>query len=185
MSSFIRLKSLDGCRLTIGSFPPFLYDSRGGGGIARITFLGDKRLVSLKFDPYEFSIPSLNWRTSKFLGLPIPPGLEINMVLDKLEGTIDRDSGEVLLDFEARFILKIFNFWEFPKLIVSTSLSTGHVVSNLHDIKGQPLNNEEISRLVGVAVIPPTGNMFLDRFLGLPNEAMASLECEIKEGEVL
>ncbi len=185
MSSFITLKSLDGCRLVIASFPPFLYDAKGGGGSSIKTILAGKKLIFLKFNPQEFSIPSLTWRTTKFLGLPLPPGIVINMCLNKLEGTMDQNNGEVFLDFQARFIFKIWPFWEFPELVVSTTLGTGHVVSNLHDVKGKYLNKKGASRLVGVAIIPPTGNKFLDLFLGLPNEAMASLECQIQEEEIL
>ena len=28
----MQLKSLEGCQLTIGSYPPFAYNARGGGG---------------------------------------------------------------------------------------------------------------------------------------------------------
>ena len=33
--------------------------------------------------------------------------------------------------------------------------------------------------LVGAAVIEPTGEAWLDRFLGLPDEALAVLECQL------
>jgi hypothetical protein len=36
--------------------------------------------------------------------------------------------------------------------------------------------------LVGVAVVEPTGEAWLDRFLGLPDEALAVLRCRLAEG---
>ena len=101
------------------------------------------------------------------------------MSMDKLEGTIDKSTGEVLLRFEAKFCLHIYSLFSFPNLIVKTSLETGTVKGSLHEEEGLILQNDGKATLVGIAMIPPTGNKILDVFLGLPNEALAILQCEI------
>ncbi len=173
----MNLKSLDGCILAIGSYPLFHYNATGGGGKASIVN-NAKDKINILFDKKEFFIPSLNWKTTKVLGIPIPPGLEIKMKLDKLEGSADLKTGAINLNFEARFLFTIFTF-KFPNLVVITTLSTNSIKSNLHSAKGLPLNENNESRLVGIAVIPPSGNKALDLFLGLPNEALAVLSCKI------
>jgi hypothetical protein len=40
------------------------------------------------------------------------------------------------------------------------------------------INENGRLKLVGIAVVPPTGSQLLDIFLGLPNEALAILNCE-------
>ena len=176
------LRSLKGCQLVIGSYPPFAYNATGGGGNA--TVLSDKdNIVSLKFASDTFSIPPLTSQTTKFLSFPLPPGLKIEMYMDKLEGTINKNSGEVVLIFESRFIFSIGSRFFFPNLIVKTSLKTGEVKSKLHQEKGLILQKDGKATLVGVAVIPVTTNKLLNFFLRLPNEALAVLKCEIKAQE--
>ena len=105
------LKSLAGCRLTIGSYPVFIYNGFGGGGKGKL--LSKKNNIHyVSFSSKTFSIPPLNSRTTKFLSLPLPPGLKIEMSMDQLEGTIDKNSGEVLLKFKSKFI-SIYQVWFF------------------------------------------------------------------------
>tara|TARA_B100001250_G_scaffold140415_1_gene120274 strand:- start:554 stop:1087 length:534 start_codon:yes stop_codon:yes gene_type:complete len=176
----MQLKSLEGCRLTIGSYPYFDYNAYGGGGEGKIISSKKNNIQHLSFSSEFFSIPSLTSRTTKFLSLPLPPGLKIEMSLNKLEGTIDKNSGEVLLRFESKFILSIGSIIKFPDLSVKTLLQTGKVKGKLHEGKGLVLQQNGKTKLVGIAIIPVTGNKILDTFLGLPNEAMAELQCEIK-----
>ena len=102
------------------------------------------------------------------------------MSLEKLEGTIDKNSDEVLLNFESKFVFSIGAMIKFPNLLVKTSLQTGTVKGKLLEGKGRRLQENGKTKLVGISIIPPTGNNILDTFLGLPNEALAELECEIK-----
>ena len=177
----MQLKSLKGCRLKIGSYPTFLYNASGGGGKGTLLPSHEKNILYLNFSSKTFSIPPLTSKTTKFLSLPLPPGFKIEMSMDKLEGTIDEKSGEVLFDFESKFIFSIGNIIKFPHLLVETTLQTGEVKGKLHQSKGLPLQKNRKTKLVGIAKIPPTGNKFLDAFLGLPNEALAELQCEIKK----
>ena len=120
--STLHLKSLQGCQLAIGAFPQFKYDASNGGGIACVCPTQTKGIHSLDFNAKEFFIPPLNWKTTKFLGLPLPPGIQINIHVDKLQGTINYSNGDLCLDFQSRFILTIWPFFKFPKLIIKTKL---------------------------------------------------------------
>ena len=59
-------------------------------------------------------------------------------------------------------------------------LTSGKVKGKLHKGEGQVLQGNGAIKLVGISIIPKTGNKILDIFLGLPNEALAELKCEIK-----
>ena len=176
----MQLKSLEGCRLIIGSYPPFSYNAYGGGGKGKLIPSKKNNILSLCFSSQTFSIPALTSKTTKFLSLPLPPGLKIEMSMDKLEGTIDLKSGEVLFKFESKFIFSIGAKIQFPNLIVKSLLQTGTVKGRLHEGKGLVRKKNGKTKLVGIATIPRTGNKILDIFLGLPNEALAELQCEIK-----
>ena len=176
----MRLKSLNECRLIIGSYPPFYYDARGGGGHATVKSTAKNNLLQLNFEPETFAIPPLTSQTTRFLYFPLPPGLRIEMYMEELQGSLNKNNGEVLLKFDSKFIFSINNLYKFPELIVKTYLSTGDVKGKRHKAKGLPLQSNGIVSLVGVALIPKTGNFFLDKFLNLPNEALAVLKCEIK-----
>ena len=176
----MELKSLEGCRLKIGRYPPFTYNAYGGGGKATLIHNAKNDLQKISFSPKTFSIPSLTSKTTKFLSLPLPPGFKIKMSMDQLEGTIDKDSGEVSLKFESKFIFSIGSVIKFPELIVKTLLKTGKVKGRLHKAEGHVIQNDGTTKLVGISQIPKTDNKIFDTFLGLPNEALAELKCEIK-----
>ena len=176
----MQLKSLEGCRLKIGKYPPFTYNANGGGGNATLLPNQTNNLLHISFSSKTFSIPPLTSKTTRFLSLPLPPGFKITMSMDKLEGTIDKNSGEVLLKFESKFFFSIGAIFKFPKLRVKTILKTGKVKGQLHQGEGHVLQNNGTTKLVGISIIPKTGNKVLDIFLGLPNEALAELKCEIK-----
>ena len=176
----MQMKSLKGCQLKIGSYPAFTYNASGGGGKAIVLPSKQNNPLNVSFLSKNFSIPPLTSRTTKFLSLPFPPGLKIEMSMDKLEGTIDKNSGEVLLQFESKFIFSIGAKLKFPELIVNSLLKTGKVKGKLHEEEGQVLQENGKTKLVGISTIPITGNKILDTFLGLPNEALAELQCEIK-----
>ena len=176
----MQLKSLEGCRLKIGSYPPFYYNAYGGGGKGTLLPSKNNNKTFLSFSSQAFTIPPLTSKNTKFLSLPLPPGFKIEMSMDQLEGTINKNSGEVLFKFESKFIFSIGGMIKFPDLLVNTSLKTGKVKGKLHEAKGLVLDENGKTKLVGISLIPPTGNKVLDTFLCLPNEALAELQCEIK-----
>ena len=177
----MELQSLDGCRLKVGKYPPFTYNAYGGGGKATLFPYTKNDLLHISFSSKTFSIPPLTSKTTRFLSLPLPPGFNITMSMNKLEGTIDKNSGEVLLKFESKFLFRIGGFVKFPHLIVNSLLKTGKVKGKLHEGNGLIIQNNGTIKLVGISMIPKTGNKILDTFLGLPNEALAELQCKIKE----
>ena len=176
----MQLKSLDGCRLKIGKYPPFTYNAYGGGGKATLLPNPKNNLLHISFSSKTFSIPPLTSKTTRFLSLPLPPGFVIKMSMDQLQGTINQNSGEVLLKFESKFLFSIGTMLKFPELIVKTILNTGKVKGDLHEGEGLILQSNGRTKLVGISIIPKTGNKILDTFLSLPNEALAELKCEIK-----
>ena len=176
----MQLKSLKGCRLIIGSYPPFIYNAHGGGGKATLLPSHKNNIHYVSFASENFSIPPLDARTTKFLCLPLPPGFKIEMSMEHLVGTVDSNSGEVLLEFESKFLFSIGAIVTFPHLTVKTILKTGKVKGKAHEAKGYALQKNGKVKLVGISIIPLTGNKILDTFLGLPNEALAELQCQIK-----
>ena len=102
------------------------------------------------------------------------------MNMDKLEGVLNKENGNMKLTFEAWFDFTIANFIKFPNLIIKTNLGTNYVQSKLHSAQGKCLQNDGKLILVGIAKVNTTGNMILDSFLGLPNEALAILKCHIE-----
>ncbi|WP_216916505.1 MULTISPECIES: hypothetical protein [unclassified Synechococcus] len=181
----LTLQTLAGCGLAIGAYPRFRYDARGGGGLGKLTAADPAGMGigpgtgSLCFDPAGLRIPPLDWRTTRFLGLPLPPGLAITIHPERLEGRIDGATGAMALHFQARFRFAIGSLYRAPDLIVATTLSTGPVQGRRHRASGQPLDGDGLALLVGVASIAPSGDPWLDRFLGLPDEALALLRCRL------
>ena len=178
--NLLKLKSLKGCRLSIGKYPHFAYNGNGGGGTAITTIDEEKEIQHVQFSPKTFFIPPMTWKNTRFLMLPLPPGLKIEMKMQSLEGIINKCSGEISLDFESDFLFTIFSLIHFPKLVVKTSLVSTTTSSSLFNAKGMNLQKNGLTTLVGIALIPVTGNKILDYFLGLPNEALAILHCKIE-----
>lgn len=179
----VQLRTLSGCELAISGYPRFRYNAAGGGAQGTAQALGNGRWA-LHFPAEQVRIPPLNGRTGRFLGLPLPPGLQIAIEPQRLEGCFDPASGALNLRFEARFQLQ----WligsnpvvRAPDLLVITELSSTGVSSRRHQLSGTPLQGDAPGELVGVAQVPPCGAAWLDRFLGLPDEALAVLACSLR-----
>jgi hypothetical protein len=179
----LQLFTAAGCGLAIGRYPRFRYNAQGGGGTA---LLGERDAAGwqpLAFDAASLSIPPLDWRTTRVLGLPLPPGLRITIEPQRLAGRWQPATGVVELGFGARFRFALAGLYQAPDLVVQTQLATGEVRGQRHSGLGQPLDPEGRGVLVGVAMVQPTGDTWLDRFLGLPDEALAVLRCRITPGQ--
>ena len=175
----LALATEDDCALAIGFYPRFRYDGRGGGGLGQAgEFLGGG-WQSLVFEPASLAIPPLNSRTTRLLGWPLPPGLEIAIHPEKLQGRWHPESGEVELTFLARFALLLAARPVAPDLIVATQLATHTVRGQRHQAQGTPLDDQGRGVLVGIATVAPTGEGWVDRFLQLPDEALAVLRCQL------
>lgn len=190
----MQLRTEAGCGLAIGRWPRFRYNASGGGGVAvpdRPDAPGSPGpdqhgWQPLRFDPADLRIPPLNTRTTRFLGLPLPPGLSITITPQRLEGRWQPACGAVDLGFEACFRFAIAGLYTAPDLRVVTRLSTASAQGRRHHASGAPLDGVGRGVLVGIARVEPCGEPWLDRFLGLPDEALAILRCRISaptEGE--
>eukprot|EP00891_Asterochloris_glomerata_P001100 jgi/Astpho2/1100/e_gw1.00020.34.1_t len=163
----VTMQTLADSELGVSRYPIFSYDSRGGGGLAKAEKRpGNKLFVS--FDLAQLSIPDVNWRTAKFLGVPMAPPFRM-----LLQGTIDRETGQAELEFIADFMFTAGFLYKAPPLKVTTNLTTEHVKGTVREGDGKRLDNQGYSRLVGVATVPKTGSTPIDKFLSLPNEAYA------------
>ncbi|MCP9816423.1 hypothetical protein KBY76_07035 [Synechococcus sp. GreenBA-s] len=185
----LQLSTLAGCGLAIGAYPRFRYDARGGGGLGQLAAAmgpgggGDggegPGPRALRFEPSGLRIPDLDGRTTRWLGLPLPPGLAIAIAPEQLEGQLDPASGQLELRFRARFRFRIGALLQAPDLLIDAQLGTGPVAGRRHRAEGQPLDGQGQALLVGVATVQPSGAAWLDRFLGLPDEALAILRCRL------
>lgn len=175
----LQLTTEAGCGLAIGRYPRFRYDARGGGGSSPLEAADGEGWRPLTFPPQGLTIPALTWRTTRVLGLPLPPGLSITITPQRLEGRWQQDSGEVELAFQARFVFGVAGLYQAPDLGVRTRLTSAEARGQRHSAVGVPLDRDGRGVLVGVAVVEPTGEAWLDRFLGLPDEALAVLRCRI------
>lgn len=177
--AMVELRTQDGCALVIGRYPRFSYDARGGGGRAQQGPSDADGWRDLLFEPASLVIPELNWRSTRLLGLPLAPGLAIAVIPEQLEGRWQRASGAVRLRFRARFRFKLADQVAAPDLIVDTQLVTAAVRGQRHSARGQSLDAGGEGLLVGVATVQPSGADWFDRFLGLPDEALALMRCRL------
>ena len=81
------------------------------------------------------------------------------------------------------FVLAFIFPWrgstKLPPLIVQTRLQTETAQGLRHHAQGKRIGADGEALLVGIATVPPTGDGWLDRFLGLPDEALALLQCRL------
>lgn len=181
----VSFKTLGTGKLGISRYPDFEYDPRGGFGSGTATKIDDApesngELLSVCFDVDTLYIPSLTSQTTKFLGLPLPPFLKIDIVPDVFQGTIDLQSGKVELEFTARFSFSAAGgMYRAPPLVVKTVLTTEESRGERKRGRGERMDDAGICRLVGVAVVDPVDDLFLNTFLALPTECLADLQASI------
>lgn len=172
------MDALTNCKLQIGAYPMFHYDATGGGGTGNIIIGKLKPMIEINFDPEFLKIPSLCSTTTRFLGLPLPPGLIIKIKPQRLDGQISKSDLNANLEFEANFSFSILGLIKAPNLKIYTTLTTKKIISNRHRFEGRSIDKNGFATLVGVAMVNKTGVWWFDRFLGLPDEALAVLNCK-------
>lgn len=176
-SGQLQLSTSAGCGLAIAGYPHFCYDARGGGGIGHLADVDNCGRQALVFDPAGLTIPPLCWRTTRVLGVPLPPGVTIRIEPEELAGHGEPATGRLELRFRARFRCSFAGLYQPPDLLINTVLRTTTAQGLRHRASGQALGATGQALLVGVATVPPSGDSWLDRFLGLPDEALAMLQC--------
>ncbi|GAV61825.1 hypothetical protein CFOL_v3_05351 [Cephalotus follicularis] len=178
----VSFKTLGACKLGISRYPDFDYNAEGGIGTGigtRVTDSEMKDVISVCFDMKTLYIPPLESRTTKFLGLPLPPFLKIDIVPELFEGTIGRESGKVDLEFMAKFLFSVGSIYRAPPLLVKTVLTSEESKGTIRSGRGERLDKEGKCRLVGVAIVDPIGDFLMNSFLALPTECLASLNAAI------
>jgi len=184
VSSRWQLTTLTGCQLAIGRYPRFSYDASGGGGVSQAPpATANSCSIPLQFPAGQLSIPPLDGRSTRFLGLPLPAGLSITIAPEQLQGELDAATGSVTLQFRARFRFRLalgrLTLYAAPDLRIHTTLQSGPCQGQRHRACGHPRRSSGETLLVGTARVEPTGDRWLDRFLGLPDEALAELHCRL------
>lgn len=173
----IGMRALKDSELAVSVYPTFTYDASGGGGIADAHDLGDGRL-HVKFDADTLYIPDVYYKTAKFLGAPMAPPFRIKIKPVKLEGEINRTTGEAALEFIANFMFTAGPLYKAPPLYVVTKLTTEEVQGTRRHGKGTRLDADGFSRLVGCATVPKTDSWPIDKFLMLPDETFAVMAAQ-------
>lgn len=96
----VKFKTLGASKLGISRYPDFVYNAEGGTGsgtATRISETDSDGEVCVDFDVKELYIPPLSTATTKFLGLPLPPFLRIDIVPETFQGRINQESGKVYI----------------------------------------------------------------------------------------
>ncbi|KAM7274002.1 hypothetical protein ACFE04_028666 [Oxalis oulophora] len=174
----VSFKTLEACKLGIASYPDFQYNANGGTGNGTGKIIGDRGSddeILVSFDLDTLYIPALESRTTKFLGLPLPPFLRIDIVPENFQGKIGRDSGKVDLEFTAKFCFSVGSIYRASPLLVKTVLTTDESKGTMKSRKGKRMDKEGKCRLVGVATVDPINDFLMNAFLGLPAECLADL----------
>ncbi|KAL9324174.1 hypothetical protein ACSQ67_009031 [Phaseolus vulgaris] len=152
----------------------------GTGIAAKVTENGlANNDLPVSFDLESLYIPPLTSSTAKFLGLPLPPFLKIEVVPEALHGSINQESGKVDLEFKAKFLFSAGSLYKAPPLLVKTVLTSEETKGTMKSGRGRRLDKEGKCRLVGVATVDPIDDFFMNSFLGLPTECLAELKAVI------
>ncbi|KAK2366918.1 hypothetical protein P8452_55348 [Trifolium repens] len=178
----ISFKTKSACKLGISRYPDFEYDAEGGIGTgfsAKGTKYQDNNDILVSFDIETLYIPSLTSSTTKFLGLPLPPFLKIDIVPETFQGSINQESGKVDLEFKAKFLFSAGSIYKAPPLLVKTVLTSEESKGTIKSGRGIRLDEEGKCRLVGVATVDPIDDFIMNSFLGLPTECLAELNAVI------
>lgn len=173
------LSTLSDCSLAVSVYPKFSYNASGGGGRGRVVSQeGD--ILHVEFDANTLNIPPIDYASTKVIGVPIPPPLQIRIIPKELKGTVNRRTGETNLNFDALFQFDAGSLYHAKPLSVATTLSTeGSSGTLLRGSGARMMNGSGKAKLAGVAQVPKTGDGFLDSFLLLPSEALAVLSADL------
>ena len=128
----------------------------------------------------QLSLSCLRAGNTRILG--VAPILLANIAIKptKLEGFVERQTGQVQLQFCCQFNLSIAGLYHAPPLEVSTQLTTESIKGKYTSASGKRMDADGQCELVGTTEVPTTSDSFLNRFLTLPTEAFACMRAVIK-----
>ena len=98
----MEFRTLGGCKLGISRFPEFDYDAIGGAGNA--VAVAEDGELSVEFEAESLYIPPLTSATTRFLGLPLPPFLKIEIVPERLQGVLNAQTGQAIILLSSRLL---------------------------------------------------------------------------------
>ncbi|KAL4375490.1 hypothetical protein AHAS_Ahas05G0287000 [Arachis hypogaea] len=162
----VSFKTQRACKLGISRYPDFEYDAQGGIGTGSVAKVATDNINELlvSFDLETLYIPPLTNSTTKFLGLPLPPFLKIDIVPEAFQGTINKTLASI---------------YKAPPLMVKTVLTSEESKGDMKNGRGKRLDEEGNCRLVGVAKVDPIDDFLVNSFLTLPTECLAELNAVI------
>ena len=139
----IALTTMPATRPTLGiSFwPDFDYDASGATtlGVVDDPDPAYPDAIKLRFDVRTFEGPSVSGKTTSVFGVPLPPGVRVDIVPLALHGWLDPKTGACALDFDAEFRGSIFgeNCVKLPPLKVRSPLTTGDAAGDFRSASGK------------------------------------------------
>ena len=140
----VALTTMPASRPTLGvsAWPDFDYDASGATTLGVVGAPDPARpgAVHLVFDVRTFEGPPVCGRTTKVFGLPLPPGVRIDIHPLRLEGWLDPETGACALDFDAEFRGSIFgrDAIRLPPMRVNSPLTTGPAAGAHRAAEGRP-----------------------------------------------
>ena len=115
--------------LGVSSWPDFDYDASGATTLGVVEAPDEKHpdALRLRFDVRTFEGPPVCGRTTRVFGVPLPPGVRIDITPLSLHGWLDPKTGACALDFDAEFRGSIFGegFVKLPAMTIRSPLTTG------------------------------------------------------------
>jgi hypothetical protein len=157
-------------KLSIGAWMKFGY--KGGDAPGTMTEQGGGKA--------SIAIPAA---TADIANLVIIPNLAwVEITPKDMVGTIDFCSGQVEIAFDASFVPVFWGQRGTPMSVV-TNLTTETSAGQLKTLTGIRLAADDKLKLVGVAVVPQTGDPKVDNLLKLPTDAVTDMDAHFEFAE--
>lgn len=146
----------------------YVYDARGPGSPGTITYKGGGK-ADLIFRAEDATVTDLE--------LPgVPRSIAyVKIVPTDMIGEIDFCTGEASYKLDSKFQPVTFGVPMDPMSVVTTQ-TTGTSSGDFTEVTGRPMDESGDLRMVSVAVVPPTGNAYVDTVMNLPTDSVSELE---------
>lgn len=94
----VKFQTLASCKLGISRYPDFEYNAQWGTGTgtgSKSLGLDEGNIIYVDFDLSTLYVPPLTTATTRFLGLPMPPFLRIDIAPETFRGSMNQETGKV------------------------------------------------------------------------------------------